>query len=115
MSFFGFLPALHVLLGSRVDVASRRGGAILNIVPVSVAACPTVVGWRIQVLVVGPGGRNGAGWCGGSGSVSVSTASSSTFSPAGALRLKGSDEIGIHGDELCHESFNRGLSWVMAA
>ena len=109
MSFCGFFPALHVPLGSRVDVASRGGGALCTIVSASRDACPTVVDRRLQVLVVGPGGRNGSGWCGGAGSASASAsaASSSTAAPAGALRLKGSDKLGVHGDELFRETFDR--------
>ena len=111
MSFLVFCPALHVPLRSRVDVASRGGGALCTIVPSSGASCPTVVDGRLQVLVVGPGGRNGASWwhkgcCGGAGSASV--ASSSVVASDGPLRLQGSDELGVHGDELCREPFERG-------
>ena len=68
-------------------------------------------------MVVGTGGRNGAGWCpkgwcggadAGSGSASASAASSSTAAPDGSLRLQGSDEIGVHGDKICRETFHRG-------
>ena len=62
MLFCGFHPALHVLLGSCVDVASRGGGALFTIVPEPGAARPTVVDRRLQVLVIGPGDQNGAGW-----------------------------------------------------
>ena len=105
----------HVPLGSRVDTASRRGGALCTIVPASWAACPAVVDGRIQVLVVGPGGRKGAnwwhnGWCGGAGAsaVSASVALSYTAALSGSLRLQGSDELGVHGDKLCHEPFDHG-------
>ena len=63
-------------------------------------------------MVVGPGGRNGAGWCGGAISASVSVASSSTASPAGALRLKVSEKLGVHGEKLCREPFDRGRELV---
>ena len=91
MSICGFRPALNVPLGGRVDVASYGGGALCTIVSASRAACPIVLDGRLQVLVVGPGGQNGAGCCGCSGSVSASAALSSTAAPAVALRLKGSD------------------------
>ena len=89
------------------------GEELCTIVPASGAACPTVVDGRLQVLVVGPGGQNCAGWwyngwCGGAGSASASAASSSTAALAGSLRLKGSDELGIHGDKLCRKPFDRG-------
>ena len=105
MSFLSFHPALNVPLGSCADVASRGVRALSFIVPASRAAFPTVVDGRLQVLVVGPGGRNVAngchkGWCGGTGSTSASAASSSTAAPAGSLRLQGSGELGVHGDEL---------------
>ena len=117
MSFLGFRPALHVPLGSRVDVDRRVGGALRTIVPASGAACPTVVDGQLQALVVGTGGLNGAGWwhmgwCGGAGSgassASASAASSSSAAPAGSLRLQVSDELGVHNDELCRETFHRG-------
>ena len=81
--------------------------------PASGAACSTVVDGQFQVLVVGPGGRNGAGWwhkgwCGGAGAGSASAALSSTAAPSGSLRLQGSDELGVHGDKLCREPFGRG-------
>ena len=41
--------------------ASHGGGALHTIVPSSGAACPTVVDGRLQVLVVGTGGRTCAG------------------------------------------------------
>ena len=122
MSFLGFCPALHVLLGSRVDVTSCGGGALCTIVPAYGAACPTVVDGRLQVLVVGPGGQNGAGWwhkgwCGGAVAGAgagagaryavVAAASSSTAALAGSLRLQGSNELGVHGDEFCREPFDR--------
>ena len=100
MSFFGFRPALHVPLGGRVDVASCGGGALCTIVPAPGAARPTVVDRRLQVLVVGPGGRNGASWCCGAGSASASAALSSTAAPAGALMLKVNYKLCVHGDEL---------------
>ena len=69
---------------------------------------------RLQVLVVGPGGRNGAvwwykGWCVGAsaGAASASVTLSSTATPAGSLRLQGSDELGAHCDELSRELFDR--------
>ena len=111
MSFLGFRPALHVLLGSRVDLYSHGGGALCTIVPASGAACTTVVDGQLQVLVVGPGGQNGAGWwhkgwCGGAGASAA--ASSSTSAPADSLRLQGSDELGVHVEELYREPFDRG-------
>ena len=54
MSFCGFRPALHVPLGSRVDVASRGGGEICTIVSASGAACPTVFGGQLQVWLLQP-------------------------------------------------------------
>ena len=83
---------MHVPLGSRVDVASCRGGALHTIGPASGSACPTVVDGRLQVLFASPGGRTGAGWwtkgwCGGvdAGSTSASAASSSMTAPDGLL------------------------------
>ena len=84
---------MHVPLGSHIDGASRGGGALC-----------TIVHRRLQVLVVGPGGRNGASWCGGAGSASASYMAA----PAGALRLKGSDELCLQGEKLCREPFERG-------
>ena len=113
MSFLSFCPALHVPLGSRKDASSRGVGALCTIVTASGSACPTVVDGRLQVLVVGPGGRNGAGWwqngwCGGAGSGSASAASSSTAAPTGLLSLQGSDKLGVHSDKLLREPFDRG-------
>ena len=109
MSFLGFCSALHVPPGIRVDMASRRGGALCTIVPASGSTYPTVVDGRLQVLVVGPVGQNGAGWwpkgcCGGSGT--ISEASSSMAAPAGSLRLQGSYKLGVHGDEIFREPFH---------
>ena len=117
MSFLEFRPALHVPLGSRVDVASCGGGALFTIVPASGAACPTVGDGQLQVLFVGTSSRTGAGWwtkgwCGGAsasaGSASASVASSSMDALAGSLSFQGSNELGVHGDYLCCEPFHRG-------
>ena len=59
-------------------------------------------------MVIGPVGRNGACWCGGASSASTSAASSSTAAPVGALMLKGTDKLGVHGDEIYREPFDRG-------
>ena len=108
MSFCGFRPALHVLLGGCVDVASRWGRELCTIVPSPEDAHPTVVDRRLQVLVVGPGIQNGSGWCCGAGFSSSSAASSSTDSLAGAMRLKGSGKLCVHSDELYRKSLERG-------
>ena len=102
MSFCFFRPALNVPLGGRVDVASLWGKALCTVVPAPGAILPTVVDWRLQVLVFGPSGRNGAG------SASASTALSSTAAPAGVLRLEGSDELYVHGYKLCREPLDHG-------
>ena len=94
MSFLGFRLVLHVSLVSRVDVANRGGGELFTIVPASRAACQTVVGGRLQVLVVFPGGQNGTSWWQnswfggtGAGSAAAPAASSSTAAPAVLLTL----------------------------
>ena len=108
MSFCCFRPTLHVPLGGRVDVSSCRGGELCTIVPEPEAARPTLVDRRPQILVVGPSGQNGVGFCCSAGSTSASAASSSMAAPARALGQEGSDKLCVHSYELCREPLDRG-------
>ena len=89
-------------------MANCGGGALCTVVPAPRAARPTVVDRRLQVLVVNPSGRNGAGLCCGAGSASASAASSSKAGRAGALRLEGSYDLCVHGYKLYREPIDRG-------
>ena len=85
-------------------MSSRGDRALCTAVPIPGAARPTVVDWRLQVMVIGPSGRNGNGLCCGASPASAS----STAAPAGALRLEGSDKLCAHGYELCSEPLDHG-------
>ena len=109
VSFFCFRPALLVPLGGRVDIAGCWGGALCAVVPAPRDARQTLIYRRLQVLLFGPSGRNGAGLCWGASSTSASTALSSTAAPDGALCLEGSEELRIYCHELCREPLDRGI------
>ena len=57
-------------------------------------------------MIVVLGGRNGAGWWhkGWYGDAGAG----STAAPAGSLMVQGRDDIGVYGDEIFREPFNRG-------
>ena len=108
MSFCCFRPALHVLLGDCVDMASHWGGAGCAVAPAPGTARPMLMERRLQVLFFGPSGCNGAGLGWGAGSASASAAFSSTAAPAGARSLEGSDKLHVYFRDLCCEPLDRG-------
>ena len=79
-------------------MASLWGGALFTVLPEPGAARPTVMDPWLQVLLFSPSGHNGASFCWGAGSASVSVSAASSYTAAlfSTLSLEVSDKLCIH-------------------